>query len=55
MSFYTPEIVIKQFYHLLSEIRTGGASSEGTSGHNSQASAYTLACASGCRASKQTM
>jgi hypothetical protein len=55
MSLYTPEIVIKQFYHLLSETRTGGASSEGASGHNSHASAYTLACTSGCRASKQTI
>ena len=55
MSLYTPEIVIKQFYHLRSKIRTGGASSKGASGHNLQASTYTLACASGCRASKQTM
>ena len=55
MSLYTPEIAIKQFCHLLSETRTGEASSEGASGHNSHASAYTLACASGCSASKQSM
>ncbi len=55
MSLYTPGIVIKQLYYLRSETRTGGVSSEGASGHNSHASAYTLACVSGCRASKQTM
>ncbi len=55
MSLYIPEAVIKQFYYLPREKRTGGASSESASGHNPQASPYTLACASGCRASKQTM
>ena len=55
MNLYTPKIVIKKFYHLLSETRTGGASSEGTSDHNWHVSAYTLACSSGYRASKQAM